>query len=1211
MKKFLLTLIALVMSIGMSWADKTVYFNPSFWQQSGTDAFGAYVFGGSEPATWVAMTEFEGTGCYKLVVDDSYTGLLFTRAENSTKAQTWDETWNQTIDLNIGEGFVSGSMFTITDWNSSTWWKKDGDEDRYKSTATSSGTAVSKYTARFATGLDWTNKYAYLADGEWNALAGSWPGSKMTPIDQAYGLPVYSVAFLAAIEPTYIIFNDGTGGTVGTAQTANLAFTDDMFYAFPGLPTAPTFDANRVITITGYYTDKVGVYGEGGLSFTNVAGRNVFHVEEPTVDSRIEGLATSGLAAKQMEKLHVAIWAKESVANAKIKVYSWGWQSKTVDLTGGAWNVFDIPIDGFSNTLSDVTALKVVNSEDAALGTEIYITDVFFYNEGAKPMLNASLGTITGTSVSFKLSSYKSTSATADNISYTIAWEGDSKIVNKENGDEFTETVDGLTTGTTYNFSITAKDNADVVSNAIEFTVTPVAEPTTVPVPTKDNADVATVYSQTYGDVTGLTFAGDWTNTEEIINEKKTRKIEKLVWGNLSFASQDVSEMEKLHFDIYPMQAMPQIGLRVQGVGLDSHYKKTLTAGEWNSFDIDLSEDLGLTTAQLEGINNIQIVSNINNTGGNINGDGTGSFYIGNVYFWKQGAAPVGKTVSFINTGNWEKVYVHAYGTGGWEDDLNGWPGDELTNNGDGTFTWNTTLENIAYIIFGNGTDPYTNAFEFVDGATYNPNGRKFTASFKNSVGWDNVKAFTYDDVTLGDWPGTDMTKDGDIYTIEFFAPSASAHIIFSNGNGGNGNQTANLDFVDGQVYDMAYYVVGSMNGWTVGDADYKMTLNTKSATKEFKLASKDLAANEEIKVVLYPDYEGDEWYPAGSNPNYVISDAGNYNIYFRPNADGGDDWHYHYIKAASTTELIDEGVGKSGAHVLAGPWDGGEFGTLDASVKATSYDLTNLAATFDGGEINTTKKNALFIARADQNIGKNKVVDNGDGTYTGTNINILDYNEYNGQDTEMNTQISPITGTINYHRTLPAANIYFTQVIPFTMAVPANITAYEATTSTSSAGVVNVTFSEVTTMQAGVPYLLTATDAGAHFLNATSLDFSAGSDANLTDCAFKATYAPVNPVPANTYVVAKGSTTAEFRLASTGSYIPAFRAYLQLNDPAAKINVLIDDATGIHSASADMLNALFNIYSIDGKVVRHNADTAVDLPKGVYIINGKKVVVK
>ena len=39
---------------------------------------------------------------------------------------------------------------------------------------------------------------------------------------------------------------------------------------------------------------------------------------------------------------------------------------------------------------------------------------------------------------------------------------------------------------------------------------------------------------------------------------------------------------------------------------------------------------------------------------------------------------------------------------------------------------------------------------------------------------------------------------------------------------------------------------------------------------------------------------------------NYVITEAGNYTVYFRPNADGGEDWHYGLIYAARNTEDIE-----------------------------------------------------------------------------------------------------------------------------------------------------------------------------------------------------------------------------------------------------------------------------------------------------------------
>jgi hypothetical protein len=89
------------------------------------------------------------------------------------------------------------------------------------------------------------------------------------------------------------------------------------------------------------------------------------------------------------------------------------------------------------------------------------------------------------------------------------------------------------------------------------------------------------------------------------------------------------------------------------------------------------------------------------------------------------------------------------------------------------------------------------------------------------------------------------------------------------------------------------FYLVGSMNGWNVNE-DYKLTQNTGSSTKEYMITL-DLQANAEFKVT---DGNKSTWYPDGMDNNYTISEAGNYTVYFRPNADGGTDWHYGYLYA-------------------------------------------------------------------------------------------------------------------------------------------------------------------------------------------------------------------------------------------------------------------------------------------------------------------------
>ena len=97
------------------------------------------------------------------------------------------------------------------------------------------------------------------------------------------------------------------------------------------------------------------------------------------------------------------------------------------------------------------------------------------------------------------------------------------------------------------------------------------------------------------------------------------------------------------------------------------------------------------------------------------------------------------------------------------------------------------------------------------------------------------------------------------------------------------------------------YYVVGTMNNWTPSD-EYKMVLNEAAEGTEYMFTF-DAEANTELKV---KDAKG-AWYPGDGTENFKLNDAGNYTIYFRPNADGGDNWYYQYIFAIKneSEELI------------------------------------------------------------------------------------------------------------------------------------------------------------------------------------------------------------------------------------------------------------------------------------------------------------------
>ena len=101
-----------------------------------------------------------------------------------------------------------------------------------------------------------------------------------------------------------------------------------------------------------------------------------------------------------------------------------------------------------------------------------------------------------------------------------------------------------------------------------------------------------------------------------------------------------------------------------------------------------------------------------------------------------------------------------------------------------------------------------------------------------------------------------------------------------------------------GEEPTMAYYVAGSMTNWGPMAA-YKLAANP--ANEGEYMGEFTFAANDEFKVG-YSDgtfIESTNYFPNGMNNNYVITEAGEYVVYFRPDGQGGEGWHYGFIYAA------------------------------------------------------------------------------------------------------------------------------------------------------------------------------------------------------------------------------------------------------------------------------------------------------------------------
>lgn len=152
-----------------------------------------------------------------------------------------------------------------------------------------------------------------------------------------------------------------------------------------------------------------------------------------------------------------------------------------------------------------------------------------------------------------------------------------------------------------------------------------------------------------------------------------------------------------------------------------------------------------------------------------------------------------------------------------------------------------------------------------------------------------------------------------------------------------------------------------------------------------------------------------------------------------------------------------------------------------------------------------------------------------------------------------------------------------------------------------------------------------------ATFGEADSPIFTVGTDGTTyTDgkmqpnaLVFKGTFSKAN-LPVGSYVITKSGTLAN--VSQTGLWINPYRAYIHFNQTTSGAKAIklasmgfagIDDMEGETTSIEDLL---FNdgimtrpadVFNVNGQKVRSKAENLYGLPKGVYIVNGKKYVNK
>ena len=146
-------------------------------------------------------------------------------------------------------------------------------------------------------------------------------------------------------------------------------------------------------------------------------------------------------------------------------------------------------------------------------------------------------------------------------------------------------------------------------------------------------------------------------------------------------------------------------------------------------------------------------------------------------------------------------------------------------------------------------------------------------------------------------------------------------------------------------VSTVKYYIVGGFTEWQTKD-EYALNKNNAAQGEEYLFTGLSLKSGDEFKVVKVENGE-QTWFPAGTDNNYGVTADGKYNVYFRPNYDGGDSWFYGTIYAATPST----GVGLEGEGTEESPyliktsedWNAlGAYFAAGSSVKGKYYKLTD-----------------------------------------------------------------------------------------------------------------------------------------------------------------------------------------------------------------------------------------------------------------------------
>ena len=447
-----------------------------------------------------------------------------------------------------------------------------------------------------------------------------------------------------------VISANAVGEAVITATSANGKTATCAITVIASLPTAPltaapvpTWPADQVKSLYSnsypFAPASLNSYNEGWwappvMAEKAIEGNNYLHYT--LAQAGMIGVQFAETSIITMEYFHIDVWAsKDGTITIRPITVGGPEPRKTLELVGGKWNSFDIPMADFPG--HDWTKLFQYTIENWAAGgltgEYIAVDNVFFYRTTAiedteKP------ANVTATAVSTDYFSALIAVSATDNmgvVNYTIK-DGDMVLATGAAASGITTsiTVPGLLPNTEYTLAVIAADDKGNAAEPVSVTAKTLAVPAPAPAPDFSKyGKVAAIYSDV-AEGTPVINIGNWGQSTAVINVQLAESDNVMFLTNMNYLgwelapAVDATDMEFLHVDFYATD-MTTVNVTPISPGREGVATVTLNAGAWTSVDIPLST---YAAANIEWNNIFQVKF--------FNADPVGkSLFIDNVYFYK------------------------------------------------------------------------------------------------------------------------------------------------------------------------------------------------------------------------------------------------------------------------------------------------------------------------------------------------------------------------------------------------------------------------------------------------------------------------------------------------------------------------------------------------------------------------------------------------